>query len=191
MAATNRYTVAYRRRREGKTNYRRRRNLLLGSKPRLVVRKSNRHLVLQISTFNPHGDRIIASAHTSELAKHGWKAHNGNTSAAYLTGVLLAKKAKQKTPCVLDIGQHTSTKGNLLYAAVQGAVDGGLNIPCSKDIIPNEKRIRGEHIADYAKKLKADKERYERQFSKYLKMGLDPEKLPSHFDEIKQKLLKQ
>ena len=50
------------------------------------------------------------------------------------------------------------------------------------------KRIRGEHVSEYAKKLKPNKESYQKQFAKYLKIGLDPETLPAHFDQIKKTL---
>ncbi len=182
------YTVAYRRKREGKTDYKKRMKLLLGNKPRLVVRKSLKHISLQIVEFEPKGDKITLSAHSRELAKHGWKAGTGNTSAAYLTGLLLAKKSKTKIECVLDIGQHTSVKGCTLYAAALGAADGGLKVPFSKEILPDAKRIRGEHVANYAKQLKANKEKYQKQFSKYLKANIDPEKLPEHFDQVKKSI---
>lgn len=187
MANNNTYAVAYRRKREGKTDYKKRMKLLLGTKPRLTVRRSLKHITMQIIEFNPKGDKVTASAHSKELAKQGWKGSTNNTSAAYLTGMLLAKKAGNKA-CVLDLGQQTSVKGSILYAAVKGAIDGGLNIPCSEEVFPDEKRIRGEHIATLAKTLKADKERYEQQFNQYLKNKLDPETLPKHFDEIKAKL---
>ncbi|HLF54548.1 MAG TPA: 50S ribosomal protein L18 [Candidatus Nanoarchaeia archaeon] len=182
------YTVQHRRKRIGKTDYRKRLKLLLGHKPRLVVRKSLKHISLQIVEFEPKGDKVLLSAHSSELRKHGWKASTGNLSAAYLTGLLLAKKAGKKLLCVTDLGQQTSVKGCVLYAAVQGAIDGGLDIPCSKEIVPSKERIRGDHVAAFAKSLKANKERYARQFGSYLKANLDPEKLPSHFDEVKAKI---
>ncbi|MBW2970222.1 50S ribosomal protein L18 [Candidatus Woesearchaeota archaeon] len=178
-------SVPYRRKREGRTDYKKRMKLLLGSKPRLTVRKSLKHIVLQLIEFQPNGDKIIISASSKELQKKGWKGSTGNTSAAYLTGLLLAKKAKKKIECVLDLGQYTSVKGTILYAAAKGAKDGGMTISISDEVIPDEKRIRGEHIANYAKKLKENKEKYEKQFSKYLKQNFDPETLPQHFDTIK------
>ncbi len=182
------YTVTYRRKREGKTDYKKRMKLLLGNKPRLVVRKSLKHISLQLIEFQPNGDKILLSASSQELAKHGWKASTGNTGAAYLTGFLLAKKAKKQLDCVLDIGQFTNVKGCTLYAAAQGVADGGIKIPVAKEVVPAQQRIRGEHIASYAKQLKANKEKYEKQFSKYLKASLEPEKLPEHFDQVKNKI---
>lgn len=181
----NVYSVPYRRKLCGKTDYKKRMKLLLGNKPRLVVRKSLKHINLQIIEFQPKGDKVLFTANSKELTKHGWKAGTGNTSAAYLTGLLLGKKVKAKIVCVLDIGQYASVKGNILYAAAQGAIDGGLQIALSKEVVPNLQRIRGEHISQYAKKLKENKEKYEKQFSKYLKVNLDPETLPKHFDTIK------
>ena len=36
---------------------------------------------------------------------------------------------------------------------------------------------------------KDNEERYKRQFSDYIKKGLDPEKLPEHFADIKKKIM--
>jgi large subunit ribosomal protein L18 len=187
MATNQVYTVAYRRKRDGKTDYKKRMKLLLGNKARLVVRKSNKNIRVQIITFQPNGDKILATASSADLVKLGWKGHTANTSAAYLVGMILAKKAKGTT-CVLDIGQYTSVKASVLYALAKGAKDGGLDVACSDEIVPDQKRLRGEHIAAYAKTIKSDKARFEKQFSKYLKSGLDPEKLPEHFDQIKSKI---
>ena len=92
MAKNKTYSVQYRRKREGRTDYKKRMKLLLGQKPRIVLRKSLKHLRLQLIQFKPSGDEVIATANTSELAKFGWKGNTANTSAAYLTGLLLAKK---------------------------------------------------------------------------------------------------
>ncbi len=47
--------------------------------------------------------------------------------------------------------------------------------------------MRGEVIADYAKNIE-DPIEYERRFSVYLRRGLRPEALPSHFDEVKTRI---
>ena len=182
---TSVYTVAYRRKREGRTDYKKRMKLLLGNKPRIVVRKSLKHIMLQLVEFQPNGDKVILTANSKELAKYGWKGSTGNLSAAYLTGLLFAKKAKKSVECVLDIGQYTSVKGCVLYAAALGAAEGGLKLPFAKEIVPTMQRIRGEHIAHYAKQLKQNNEKYKKLFSAYLKTGFDPETLPTHFDQIK------
>ncbi len=188
MAKNNKYAVPYRRKREGKTNYHKRLKLLLGDKLRLVIRKSCKHIMLQVVEFTPAGDKVVASAHSRELLKLGWKASTNNLSAAYLTGLLLGKKVKKDTLCILDIGSSVSVKGSLLYSAVKGCVDGGLNVPCSESVFPDAARIKGSHVAEYAKKLAGDKSAFEKQFSGYSKNKFNPEKLPEHFEEVKKKI---
>ena len=41
----------------------------------------------------------------------------------------------------MDLGLARSVKGSILYAALKGATESGLNVPHSKDILPEEKRI--------------------------------------------------
>jgi large subunit ribosomal protein L18 len=83
---------------------------------------------------------------------------------------------------------YTSIKGSKLYAALKGAVDGGLHVPVDAKIVPDAKRLRGEHVAHWATLVKKDHAKYQKMFSRYLKHGLAPEQLPTHFDDIKKKL---
>ncbi|MEM0057840.1 MAG: 50S ribosomal protein L18 [Candidatus Bathyarchaeia archaeon] len=191
MAKDARYCVPYRRRREGKTNYRKRKALILSGKPRLVVRGSLKNIVVQIITAKPGGDEVLASAHSRELLKKfGWKAPRGNLPTAYLTGLLCGLKAKAKgvNEAVLDIGLHSPTKGARVFAALKGVLDAGLNVPHGEEKLPDEERIRGLHIAQYAKMLAAT-EKYMTVFSKYLENNLPPEKLPEHFEEVKKAVI--
>ncbi len=182
------YRVPHRRRREGKTDYRLRLRLLKSGKLRFVVRRSLRHIQVQVIEYRPDGDRTILAVHSCRLKKLGWKAPCGNLPAAYLTGLLAGKLAKEKgiQEGILDMGLYPSVKGSRIYASLKGLVDAGIRIPHSPEILPDEKRIKGEHIAEWAKKL--EKERYQRFFSEYLKAGLKPENLPKHFEEIKKKI---
>ncbi|MBS3128586.1 50S ribosomal protein L18, partial [Candidatus Woesearchaeota archaeon] len=112
--------VAFRRRREGKTDYKKRR-LLLSSREniRLVIRTSLKHTLCQLITYEPQGDKVLITIDSKALIKLGWPYHTGSVPAAYLTGILLGKKAKEKkiTQAILDIGLHPSIKGNRVYAA--------------------------------------------------------------------------
>lgn len=184
------YTVEYRRKREGKTDYRKRMKLLAAKKPRLVIRKSLKNLLMQVIEYSSKGDIVIVSAHSRDIVKLGWKANLNSIPACYLCGYLLGKKALQKKipECILDMGMQTSIKGNAIYAALKGAVDAGLKIPCSKEIFPDEKRIKGEHISAYGKLLKGNKEKYDKQFSACVKKAFDAENIVSHFEEIKSKI---
>ncbi len=195
MAHGPRYKVPRRRRREGKTNYYKRYVMVLSGKPRLVVRKTNKYIWVQLVVAKPQGDVTVAAAHSRELEKrYGWKAGGKNTSAAYLTGLLAALRALRAGYrfAVLDIGLHRPVKGARVFAALKGALDAGLEVPHSEEILPEEYRIRGEHVAKYAAMLRESQPgEYERRFSIYLKKGLEPEKLPEHFEEVKSKIISE
>lgn len=188
MAQGSRYKLAFRRRREGKTDYRARLKLISLEKSRLVVRITNNHTIVQIIDVAQEGDETLVSAHSKELQKMGWLGSGKNTSAAYLTGFLCAKKALEAgiDEAVLDIGLKSSIKGAKIYAALKGAVDAGLYVPHNDSILPADERIRGEHVAAYAESL-SDEELKER-FSQYIANGLSPKDLPDHFESIKQKI---
>ena len=151
------YKMQFRRRREGKTNYKRRLKLLLSKKVRLVVRRSLKYIVAQLIKFDEgRSDRVIASATSKELKKFGWKYACDNLPSAYLTGLLIGKRAIEKgiEEAILNIGLYTSTKGARIYAVAKGAIDAGLKIPISEEVIPSEERIKGKHIADFLPKFK-------------------------------------
>ncbi len=169
-----------RRRREVRTDYHQRLRLLKSGKPRLVARKSNKHTTAQLVTPGPDGDETIASAHSSDLADHGWEAPTGNLPAAYLTGFLAGKRAidADVEEAVLDIGLNTATPGNKVFAIQEGAIDAGLEIPHNEDVLAEWPRNRGEHIAEYAEQL--DEPLYSGDF--------DATELPEHFDEVRETL---
>jgi len=141
--------IHLKRRRKKKTNYKKRLALLKSEKARLVIRKSLSNISVQLINFDVNGDQTIVSASSTELKKLGW-IKTGNIPAAYLTGLLVGKKAKDKKieEAVLDLGLQTSTKGSRLYAALKGVLDSGINIPHSESILPNDDRIRGKHISE-------------------------------------------
>jgi len=154
MATGPTYVIQYRRKRKGVTDYKKRLNILKSKKDRLVVRSSNKHTLVQLIRYNPDGDMVIASAHSSELKKFGWNHNTSNTPTAYLTGLLGGLRAKSKDirTAILDNGLLTSVKGNGIYSALKGAVDSGLEIQHDESVFPTESRIRGEHIVNYTKK---------------------------------------
>ncbi|MDO8642312.1 MAG: 50S ribosomal protein L18 [Candidatus Woesearchaeota archaeon] len=186
-------TVPYRRKGAGKTDYRRRLKLLKSRTPRLVIRVSLKHIAAQAVSFSPEGDRVLASAHTRELAAHGWTYGNTNQPAAYLLGLLMGAKAKKAkiTTLIPDLGLGKPVKRSVLYTVVKGVKDAGVHVPVADEVLPDEKRVNGEHISEYSKKIKAERSRYEKQFSGYIKKGLNPEDMPKRCQEIKAKLLKQ
>ncbi|MEM3149199.1 MAG: 50S ribosomal protein L18 [Candidatus Jordarchaeales archaeon] len=195
MARGARYRLAFRRRREGRTDYRLRRKLVISGIPRLVVRRSRNNFSVQLIESMFGGDKTLVSAHSKELIKkYGWKGHCGNVPTAYLTGFLLALKAKRAglERAILDIGLHPPVKGSRVFAALKGALDGGMDIPHGEEVLPNEERIRGEHIAEYAKQLlERSPELYAKRFSSQIKRGVRPEELPKHFDKVREAMLKE
>jgi len=187
MAQNSRYRVPPRRRREGKTDYKARKALVLSRKPRLVTRSSLKNVAAQIIVAKPYGDEVLAAAHSKELKKtYGWKAPTGNVPAAYLTGLLCGLKAKAKgvNEAILDIGLIAPTKGSKIFATLSGVIDAGIDVPHDEEKIVTE-RTKGEHIAKYGERLGAGSEGYSAKFSKYLGQELAPEKVPEHFAKVK------
>jgi large subunit ribosomal protein L18 len=144
-----RYHVKPRRHRERKTDYRLRLKLLRGKKPRIVVRKSLKAIRVQFVDYSPQGDKILASAISNELAKeYGWKYSVATTPAAYLTGLLAGKRAKDNgiKQGVLDIGLYNPTIGSIVFAALKGILDAGVECPHDAEMLPKEDRINGTHL---------------------------------------------
>jgi large subunit ribosomal protein L18 len=148
MAHGPRYRVPFRRRREGKTDFHQRFTLVRSGWNRLVVRKSLKHMTVQIIKGQREGDFTLASSHSSELKKYGWDASTCNIPAAYLTGYICGLKAKKAgiEKAVLDLGLQRIVKGSRIFAALAGAVDAGLDVPLSEDVLPPDERKRGAHV---------------------------------------------
>ncbi len=158
------FQVQFRRRREGKTDYFARRRLIVQDKNkyetpkyRLVVRRTNKDIICQIVYSKIQGDFVLCAAYAHELPRFGLKVGLTNYSAAYCTGLLLARRVlKQlgldseyqgvtevtgkmfhveaegdRNPfrCYLDVGLVRTTTANRVFGALKGAVDGGLDIP--------------------------------------------------------------
>jgi large subunit ribosomal protein L18 len=150
MSTGPRYRVPFRRRREGKTDYRHRAALLRGEVARLVVRKSNKHVTVQFIEYHDKGDKVVVSAVSKELEELGWTASGKSTPGAYLTGMLAGKRAKEKglEEAVLDIGLRKPTKGAVVFAALKGVVDAGVEVPHSDKMFPPNDRLSGKHMKE-------------------------------------------
>jgi len=176
------FKVAFRRRRQSLTNYAKRLALVKAELPRMVVRKSRKGVLVQFVQFSPEGDNVLACAKSSQLSKFGWCPRR-NTPSAYLTGMLAAKlaSAKKVSDFVLDIGLATPSKGAIIFAAAQGALDAGLKTSFDSKMI-DASRIKGEHIAKYAPVASGT------QFASYSKQNFDPKKIAEAFAAAKQKI---
>lgn len=98
-----RYQVKYKRRREGKTDYRARKRLITQDKNkyhspkyRFVVRFSNRYVTCQVVAAELVGDKVLCAASSKELPRYGLKVGLKNFAAAYCTGLLLARRLLQQ-----------------------------------------------------------------------------------------------
>ncbi|KAI9812876.1 MAG: 60S ribosomal protein L5 [Pycnora praestabilis] len=99
----SRYQTKYKRRRAGKTDYYARKRLITQAKNkynapkyRLVVRFTNRDIIMQIVTSEISGDKVFCSAYSHELKRYGISHGLTNWAAAYSTGLLLARRALKK-----------------------------------------------------------------------------------------------
>ncbi|KAF8014047.1 hypothetical protein BT93_H0013 [Corymbia citriodora subsp. variegata] len=98
-AYSKRFQVKYKRRREGKTDYRARIRLINQDKNkyntpkyRFVVRFTNKDITAQIISASITGDMVLASAYSHELPNYGLEVGLTNYAAAYCTGLLLARR---------------------------------------------------------------------------------------------------
>jgi len=183
------YKVAFRRRRENLTNYAKRLALVKGDKPRMVVRKSTTGVTVQFLEFTNKGDKVISAVRSPMLKQYGWSPRC-NSPTAYLCGLLAGKLAGKKgvKEFNLDIGMYTPSKGSLLFAALKGALDSGLQSNYSNDMITDD-RINGATIAKYASELKSkDEAKYGKVFSAYIKDKFQPEKIVEAFNAVKGKI---
>tara|TARA_Y100000034_G_scaffold26979_1_gene32096 strand:- start:3482 stop:4054 length:573 start_codon:yes stop_codon:yes gene_type:complete len=182
--------INYKRKRLGRTNYKKRLSILKSLKNRLVIRKSLNNITVQIIQYDKNGDKILASSHSSEIKKQGWKFHTGNVPSAYLTGFLLGIKAKNKglKEAIMDIGFNSSTKGSRIYASLKGVTDAGIKISHSKEILPDDKRIKGEHIKIFFESIKKDTKNT--LFNNYKKDNVNVSDIEKEIEDIKNKIEK-
>lgn len=230
----SRYQVKYRRRRQGKTDYRARLRLTTQDKNkyntpkyRFVVRFTNRDIICQVAYATLSGDIIVAAAYSHELPNFGLKVGLSNYAAAYATGLLCARRVLKKFnldeiypgvekangepynveevdgesrpfTALLDTGLKRTSTGSKVFAAMKGAVDGGLDIPHSekrfvgysredKRLDPEtlRKYIYGGHVAEFMETLEEEEpEKYETQFSKFIEEEVTAEDLEDLYAKV-------
>jgi large subunit ribosomal protein L5e len=122
-----RYQVKYRRRREGKTDYRARKRLITQDKNkynspkyRLVVRITNKQVICQIAYSEIDGDKILAQATSKELPRYGLTFGLKNFSAAYATGLLVGRRVLAKLGLDEDYEGNTEPDGEIVKTEVNG-----------------------------------------------------------------------
>ena len=183
-----RYIHTIKRIRQHKTNYRRRAAILVGRHHFITIKITNQNILTRLLDPDIKGDKVLATAHSRELAKHGWNGSLNSLPACYLTGFLLGMKCLEKNfpSAVLYTGLNPFT--SRVAACLKGIIDAGVNVPASEESFPEQGRLDGIHIADYARLLQEDKPKYQSRFSLLLKNGLKPEDYPDHVQMVKSAL---
>lgn len=195
-------------------------------KYRLVVRFSNKDVTCQVVYSSIAGDVVVAAAYAHELPKYGLAVGLKNYSAAYCVGLLLARRVLtkfglaehykgQEEPdgedfnvdpveegprpfrCLLDAGLKRTSTGSKTFAALKGALDGGLDIPHNEkrfvgwtkedglDAEVLKKYIYGGHVSEYMEEMEEeDPEKYNRHFKKYIDEDLDADSLEDKYKEV-------
>ena len=140
------YSVILRRLREEKTNYKKRKLMLMSRADFITVQISNENTLVQIHKPQFTGDKVVASAHSRLLISKGWKGSRKNVPAAYLTGYLAGKKALASGTSSAILYSGTRKYTQRMAAALKGVIDAGLKIPASEETLPAEERINGQHL---------------------------------------------
>ncbi|MBI5377668.1 MAG: 50S ribosomal protein L18 [Thaumarchaeota archaeon] len=140
------YSQILRRLRNEKTNYRKRKHLLMGRRDFITVQISSENTLVQIHKPEMEGDKVLASAHSRSLLNKGWKGSRKSIPAAYLTGYLAGKKALTKgaKDAVLYSGTRKYTQR--MAAALKGVIDAGLEVPADAETFPAQERLGGKHL---------------------------------------------
>lgn len=113
-------------------------------------------------------------------------------------------KGARPFKALLDVGLYRTTTGSRIFGALKGVCDGGISVPHSEkrfvgfdtekgelDAEVLRKYIYGGHVAEYMKSLKEeDPERFNVQFSRYVKEGIDADKIESVYTEAHKNIRK-
>jgi len=206
-------------------------------KHRLVVRFTNKRVICQVVWATIRGDMVLTQATSSELEKFGIPCGYKNYAAAYCTGLLVARRTLKKVgldekfkgkeelngeeyhveeeenddqrpfKAILDVGLRRTTVGARMWAALKGAVDGGMYVPHSIKRFPGYKpaeekgaepeydaeahkeRLIGNHVKEYMEMLQEeDPTKYEAHFAKYIAGGIDPDKMEDMYTDAHDKI---
>lgn len=143
--------VEKRRRRENKTDYKARLNLLKSETARIVFRKTNRYVIGQYVKSREAQDSVVIGVNSKQLLKFGWpetaKGSLKSLTASYLAGFLLGRKIidrEDKVEAIFDTGLIENSRK--AYAFLKGVVDAGINVKHGENIFPDEKKIKTEKV---------------------------------------------
>jgi large subunit ribosomal protein L5e len=140
------------------------------------------------------GDSVMCAAESTELKRYGLTAGLTNYSAAYCTGLLIARRLlkqvgladkyknntdvtgdyfnveddqdelKRPFKALLDVGIHRTTTGARVFGCLKGAADGGLNVPHSTKRFPGYTKARVEEVVNKRGKATGETEKQDAKF---------------------------
>ena len=154
MATGSRYFVPFRRRREGKTDYYKRTRLVVADAPRMVVRKTNRHIIIQLVTAEtgrrPH-PRSSKFCRTGNIRIQRIDIqHTGSISDRHaLCGK--SKESRLRQGYSGYRSQPGNTRCTGLCRTERCCRSRTRCIPHGEKILPSDERAKGAHIAAYNK----------------------------------------
>ncbi len=166
MSSSKTYTVGFRRKRQKKTDYKKRLKQVVSDRVRIVIRQSTNSIIIQAVKFNESGDETLKYVKSGDLKKYGWKENLGNTSAAYLTGLLFGKLAKEVAENgIIDLGLRRLVKKSRIAAVIKGITDAGLSVLVGENIFPENDKLTGKnnkkdisaHFEEVKKKIEGAK----------------------------------
>jgi len=133
--------------------------ILEGMKPRIVIRKTNKYMIIQYVVSQQSQDFVKKTVNSKELLDYGWpKDKSGSLKsipASYLSGLLFGNKIKEfSEKKMVDTGLITNTKGSRVFGVVKGIVDSGIDLKYSPEVIPKEEKIKTEKVKGFFDKVK-------------------------------------
>lgn len=141
-----------RRRKQSKTDYLKRMNLLKSEKKRIVFRKTNSYLIAQYVESDEAKDKIILGVNSKTLLDYGWqkeaKGSLKSIPAAYLMGYLIGKiiQDKKLEKPIIDFGMIRIKHKTKIFGFLKGVIDSGIEIDCKEEAFPEEERIKGASL---------------------------------------------
>jgi len=114
----------------------------------------------------------------------------------------IANNQPKAFKAVLDIGLQRTTLGARVFAALKGAVDGGINVPHSENLFPGyeadqdeeeqeelagrlNEYIHGQHVSeDMERLIEEDEDEYKKLFANYIAEGVEPDSMEDMYTAV-------
>ncbi|RDY06665.1 60S ribosomal protein L5, partial [Mucuna pruriens] len=209
-----RYQVKFKRRREGKTDYRARIRLINQDKNKYNTPKyrfvTNKDIIAQIISASIAGDIVLAAAYSHELPHYGLEVGLTNYAAAYCTGLLLARRVLKHLEMDEEYEGNVEATGEdfsvepaesrrpfralldvgLIRTTTGNCVFGALKgaLDGGLDIPHSDKRFAGfdkeKKELDAEILIEDEPEKYQSHFSEYIKRGIEPDGLEELYKKV-------